>query len=191
MPHSASIEFVDAAGQQQLLQIARAAVTAAAEGRRYSVPATDNPDLLADGAAFITLTSHGRLRGCIGSLEARQPLVNDVADNAIAAATRDPRFPPVTPAEVPGLHIEISVLTPSEAMHFTSQEDLLRQIRPNIDGLVLQEGWRRGTFLPLVWEQLPDKEEFLAHLKQKAGLPAHYWSDTVQVLRYQTQVFEE
>lgn len=191
MPHSASIEFVDKAGQQHLLQIARAAVTAAAEGHRYTVPATDNPALQSEGAAFVTLTSHGRLRGCIGSLEARQPLINDVADNAIAAATRDPRFPPVTPAEVPGLHIEISVLTPPEAMTFTSQQDLLRQIRPGIDGLVLQEGWRRGTFLPLVWEQLPDRQDFLAHLKQKAGLPAHYWSDTVKVFRYQTQLFEE
>ena len=191
MPHSSSIEFVDKEGQAILLQVARAAVVSASEGRRYEIPDVDNKSLLEPGAAFVTLTSHGHLRGCIGSLEARQSLVRDVADNAIAAATRDPRFPPVSPAEVSGLHIEISVLTPPEEMTFSSEGDLLRQIRPGIDGLVFEEGWRRGTFLPLVWQQLPGKEEFLAHLKQKAGLPSHYWSDTVRVFRYQTQVFEE
>lgn len=191
MPHLPHTDSVAEAGQRLLLQVARAAVAAAAEGRRYSPPDVDDASLQAEGAAFVTLTSHGRLRGCIGSLEARQPLINDVADNAIAAATRDPRFPPVAPAEVAGIHIEISVLTPPEEIHFTSQEDLLQQITPFEDGLVLQEGYQRGTFLPLVWEQLPDPYDFLRHLKQKAGLSQGYWSATLRVFRYHTQVFEE
>lgn len=141
------------------------------------------------GASFVTLNIHGQLRGCIGSLEAYQPLVNDIAYNAYAAAFSDPRFPPLTGEELGALDIHISVLTPAVSMTFESEQDLLDQIRPGIDGLVLEDGVHRGTFLPAVWESLPDKINFLRHLKQKAGLPPDYWSDSIQVSRYTTESF--
>lgn len=141
------------------------------------------------GASFVTLNRNGLLRGCIGSLEAHQPLVNDVAYNAFAAAFSDPRFPPLSKDELDGLEFHISVLTPAVAMKFDSEQDLLDQIRPGIDGLVLEDGLNRGTFLPAVWESLPDKTSFLRHLKQKAGLPPDYWSDTIRVSRYTTESF--
>ncbi len=140
-------------------------------------------------ATFVTLTIGGQLRGCIGMLEACRPLAEDVANNAYAAAFEDPRFPPLTKKEFEKLEIHISVLSPPEEMLFSSEEDLLRQIRPGIDGLILQEGFRRGTFLPSVWGELPEKELFWAHLKLKAGLSAAYWADTVRVFRYTTEYF--
>ncbi|MET0026063.1 MAG: AmmeMemoRadiSam system protein A [Candidatus Thiodiazotropha sp.] len=152
----------------------------------------DYPEALrVERACFVTLNRNGLLRGCIGHLEAYQPLVVDVAENAYAAAFRDPRFPPLTEAELHHLDIHISILTPSEPMHFTSEEDLLHQIRPGIDGLILVDGRHRGTFLPSVWESLPDPRDFLLHLKQKAGLPHDYWSDSLEVMRYETESFPE
>ncbi|UHD15218.1 AmmeMemoRadiSam system protein A [Thiocapsa bogorovii] len=150
----------------------------------------DYPDALqAERATFVTLEIHGALRGCIGMLEAIRPLVLDVAHNAFAAAFRDPRFPPLTRAELPRIEIHISVLTPPQTMRFSSEADLLGQIRPGIDGLILEDRGRRGTFLPSVWEQLPDPREFLEHLRYKAGLPGGYWSDTLAVSRYTTESF--
>jgi AmmeMemoRadiSam system protein A len=111
----------------------------------------------------------------------------DVAENAYAAAFRDPRFAPLTRPELDALDLSISILTPAESMTFESQEDLLGQLRPGIDGLILQDGDRRGTFLPSVWESLPEAGRFLAHLKLKAGLPEDHWSDSVQVWRYETE----
>jgi AmmeMemoRadiSam system protein A len=122
-------------------------------------------------------------------LEACRPLAEDVAENACAAAFEDPRFEPLTKKEFEKLEIHISVLSPPEELIFSSKENLLSQIRPGTDGLILQDGFRRGTFLPSVWEELPSKELFLAHLKQKAGLPADYWSDTLRVFRYTTEYF--
>jgi AmmeMemoRadiSam system protein A len=141
------------------------------------------------GACFVTLKLAGQLRGCIGSLEAHQSLVNDVAYNAFAAAFSDPRFPPVSNNELENLEFHISVLTPAVAMDFDSEEDLLKQIQPGIDGLVLEENQHRGTFLPAVWESLPEAESFLRHLKQKAGLPQDYWSESIKVSRYTTESF--
>ncbi len=140
-------------------------------------------------AAFLTLHLDGRLRGCIGSLEARRPLAEDVAGNAFAAAFRDPRFPPVSAAEAPRLELEISVLSPPEAMHFKSEADLLAQLQPGVDGLILSDLGRRGTFLPSVWSQLPEPRDFLVHLKHKAGLPADHWSASLTVERYTTESF--
>jgi AmmeMemoRadiSam system protein A len=141
------------------------------------------------GASFVTLNKGGELRGCIGSLEAHRPLVEDVAHNAYAAAFSDPRFPPLAAQELPELEFHISILTPAEPMSFSSEEDLLAQIRPGIDGLILEDAGRRGTFLPSVWESLPDARSFLQHLKLKAGLPADYWSPTLKVSRYTTESF--
>lgn len=149
------------------------------------------PPLCDPGASFVTLHSGGQLRGCIGSLEAFRPLVSDVAENACAAAFRDPRFVAVTQAELAGLTLDISVLSARQPLIFASQQDLLQQIRPGIDGLILEENGRRGTFLPTVWESLPDPRQFLQHLKLKAGLPPHYWSDAIRVWRYTTECFGE
>lgn len=177
--------------QQLLLGIARNAIS-----RRLGISDKKNSDsetlpgeLMKKRATFVTLTIGGRLRGCIGMLEACRPLAKDVAENAIAAAFEDPRFPPLTKKEFEKLEIHISILSPSEEIKFYSEADLLRQIRPGVDGLILQEGFRRGTFLPSVWEELPKKELFWAHLKLKAGLPANYWSDTLRIFRYTAECF--
>ena len=142
-------------------------------------------------ATFVTLNLRAELRGCIGTLEAHQPLVCDVAHNAHAAAFSDPRFFPVTAQEYPELDIHISILSPATPMVFSSENDLISQLQPGIDGLVLQEGIYKGTFLPSVWESLADARQFLAHLKRKAGLPIDYWSDSLQVYRYTTESFGE
>jgi AmmeMemoRadiSam system protein A len=157
------------------------------DGVGFEIPDT----LMEKRATFVTLTIGGRLRGCIGMLEACRPLAEDVAANACAAAFEDPRFPPLTKKEFEKLEIHISVLSPPEELAFSSEADVLNQIRPGIDGLILQEGFRRGTFLPSVWEELPTKELFWAHLKLKAGLPANYWSKTLRVFRYTTEYFHE
>jgi AmmeMemoRadiSam system protein A len=177
--------------RQILLDLARKAIRHRLEsGTTLEVCAKDfPPELQAERACFITLNRQSNLRGCIGHLEAIKPLVEDVADNAVSAAFRDPRFPELRPDELADLEIHISVLTPSEPVAFDSEADLLQKIRPNIDGLILAEGMRRGTFLPSVWEQLPQPREFLHHLKQKAGLPADYWSDEIEVFRYETECF--
>jgi hypothetical protein len=141
------------------------------------------------GASFVTLQKKGELRGCIGSLEAHRPLVEDVVHNAYAAAFSDPRFPPLSEHELAAVDFHLSILTPAVAMNFNSEADLLRQLRPGIDGLVLEDGIYRGTFLPSVWESLPDAAQFLQHLKLKAGLPTNYWSDTLKVSRYTTESF--
>lgn len=140
-------------------------------------------------ATFVTLDLHGDLRGCIGSLKASLPLAADVAHNAFEAAFGDPRFRPLRPAEFNDLEIHISVLSPLEKMSFKSEDDFLGQLRPGVDGILLQEGFMRGTFLPSVWEQLPKAGDFLKHLKLKAGLPVNYWSDTVTAWRYTTEYF--
>ena len=174
-----------------LLKVARKAINYALQhGKRYPVETERYPKALQElGASFVTLKKGGELRGCIGSLEAVRPLVNDVAYNAHAAAFSDPRFLPVSISEVEDLEFHISVLTPAVPMIFESEADLLRQIRPGIDGLVLEDDSHRGTFLPSVWESLPDAESFLRHLKQKAGLPSDYWSPSIKVSRYTTESF--
>jgi AmmeMemoRadiSam system protein B/AmmeMemoRadiSam system protein A len=147
------------------------------------------PELAAKGAAFVTLQKAGRLRGCIGSIVAHQALIEDISQNAQKAAFHDPRFPSLTLDEINAgnIHIHISVLSPQTPMTFKNEADLLAQIRPHRDGLILQDQGRRGVFLPSVWEQLPDAKTFLNQLKRKAGLPETHWSDTVQVWRYVTE----
>jgi len=142
-------------------------------------------------ACFVTLKLHGSLRGCIGHLEAIQPLVVDVSENAFAAAFRDPRFSPVRQAEVDKLELHISILTPSHPIEFDSEAGLISSLRPGIDGLIMEQGRHRGTFLPAVWESLPDPHSFLTNLKLKAGLPADYWSDDIRMYRYETYSFAD
>lgn len=186
----ASDALLTARDEQALLCLAGDVIKAGVQGRRHAVMAQEYSSALQQqAAAFVTLHQRGRLRGCIGSLEARQALVLDVADNAWAAAFRDPRFAPVSPGDVEALDIHISVLSPPAPLQFSSEADLLMQLRPGIDGLIMEAAGRRGTFLPSVWEQLPRPGEFLQHLKLKAGLPADYWSATLRVSRYTTHSF--
>ncbi len=159
-------------------------------GRPSPVDPQDFPPRLREsGAAFVTLRTHGALRGCIGHLEAIRPLVVDVADNAFAAAFRDPRFEPLQERELTDLELDVSVLTPPEPLQFKDEDDLLRQLRPGVDGLILTDRGARGTFLPAVWDNLPEPHRFLAELKRKAGLPRDHWSGTLEVSRYRTETF--
>ena len=190
---SADTSDLDAGARRTLLELARRSIAnGLREGRALAAHAGDFGDTLqAKRAAFVTLKEGERLRGCIGHLQAVQPLVQDVAENAFAAAFRDPRFPPLQPDEFDGVRIEISVLSPPEPMRFTSEQDLLAQIRPGRDGLILEDGAARGTFLPSVWESLPDPGDFLRHLKLKAGLPPDHWSPQLRMSRYRTESFAE
>lgn len=175
-----------------LLSIARQSIK---HGLQYKQPlkikvqdyATELQQL---GACFVTLKLNGQLRGCIGSLQAQRPLIEDVAQNAFASAFQDPRFGPVSKAEEPELAISISVLTAPELLSFSSEQDLLEQLQPYKDGLILIDAGHKGTFLPIVWESLPDPRQFLQQLKLKAGLPKNHWSNTIQFMRYRTQLIE-
>ena len=144
------------------------------------------------GASFVTLTINGNLRGCIGTLEPYQPLAEDVREHAVAAALSDFRFPPVRPEELPEIHIEVSRLTMPEPLTYASPEDLLTRLRPGTDGVLLRDGSRRATFLPQVWEKIPDPAEFLDHLCQKMGVKSGLWRDgQLQVSIYQVEEFRE
>lgn len=161
-------------------------------GSPLPVDCTDYPpELTVVRATFVTLEKQGALRGCIGGLAAVRPLVEDIAQNAYSAAFKDPRFPPVESAEIDALAIHLSILSRAQAMQFTSQEDLVAQLRPGIDGLILEAGARRATFLPSVWQSLPEPESFLRHLKQKAGLAVDHWSETLKMYRYTTEMIEQ
>jgi AmmeMemoRadiSam system protein A len=140
-------------------------------------------------ATFVTLHKHGQLRGCIGMLEASRPLADDIAHNSYAAALTDHRFPPVTEDELEDLSIHISILNPAELIYCKSEAELLTLLRPNIDGLILDDGMHKATFLPSVWESLPDPADFVHNLKMKAGLNEHYWSTTLRAYRYTTESF--
>ncbi len=144
--------------------------------------------LLEPGACFVTLHLGKHLRGCIGSLQAHQPLIADVALNAFNAAFGDPRFLPITETEFPKISLDISVLSAPKPMQFSSEADLISQLQPGIDGLIISDHGHRGTFLPSVWDQLPDPTTFLNHLKLKAGIPTNYWSNTLTVQRYTTEL---
>jgi len=188
MGHMSLPEIVDQQDGQLLLELAGKSIEhGLLTGRALNVDLETVPDsLLKPGASFVTLSLQGQLRGCIGHLEATQPLVQDVAENASLAAFSDPRFSPLTPGEFKNVEISLSILSAPEPLLFDSEENLLTKIRPGTDGLILKEGTFQGTFLPSVWESLPEPIEFLRHLKHKAGLGADYWSDSLQVIRYTT-----
>jgi len=172
--------------QNLLIQVARESINHGLDhGKALPINASDYPaELLVSRAVFVTLTIQGELRGCIGCMEANESLVVNVAKYAFLAAFRDSRFAQLSRSEFPGLNIHISILSPVEPMKFDSEEDLIGKIRPGIDGLLLQDGNYRGTFLPSVWEDLPDPWNFLKRLKGKAGLPGDHWSNTIQISRY-------
>lgn len=142
-------------------------------------------------AAFVTLTKHGRLRGCVGQIEARLPLYEAVRDATQAAAFNDNRFAPLEPSEVGEVRIELSLLSPIQWLEVHSEDEALAVIRPGVDGVLLRCGGRSGLFLPEMWKQLPDPKVFLALLKRKAGLPSDRWLPETQVGRFTAEVFDE
>lgn len=143
------------------------------------------------GTCFITLMQQGDLRGCIGSLEAHRPLLQDVQANAYAAAFRDPRFSPLTLGELDYTEVEVSLLSPMQPMTFRDEREALAQLRPGVDGVVFEFGAYRSTFLPQVWEQLPECGIFMAHLKRKAGLPPDFWAEEVKLSCYTVSKWKE
>jgi AmmeMemoRadiSam system protein A len=153
-------------------------------------PEQFSPQLREPGACFVTLRRSGHLRGCVGSLEATRPLVADVAYNAFASAFRDSRFRPLTREEAVDLEIHLAILTAPEPLPCETQADLLAELKPGIDGLILQDGPYRATFLPAVWESLEEPERFLAELKRKAGLSPDHWSGSIRFQRYRAQSIE-
>jgi uncharacterized protein len=176
-----------------LLDLARHTIGQALDSDTTPPPSPSSERLREPGASFVTLTTRdGALRGCIGSLVARRPLVEDVHANALAAAFEDPRFSPLKKEELPHVKVEISVLTQPEPLNYSDTQDLVDRLRPHVDGVVIQRGWHRATFLPQVWDQLPMIEEFLSHLCYKAGLPAKAWQEgNLEVSIYRVQKFEE
>jgi len=178
--------------KKRLLAVARKTIEHSLEKRQvYALPKDRVSDkLLEHRASFVTLKINKSLRGCIGSLEATRTLIEDVSHNAHAAAFKDTRFNPMNTSEFKDVDIHIYVLSKPEPMEVSSEVDLLKSIRPHIDGLVLKEQGRRATFLPSVWEQIPDPKEFLVALKQKAGFTENYWSSTICFERYSTELIK-
>ncbi len=176
--------------QQQLLELAKRSIQQGLKtGKPLKINLADYPaELIEPRATFVTLHKNHQLRGCIGVLEAIRPLAEDITENAFSAAFKDPRFPKCEADEFNDLEIHLSLLTPAEPMSFTSEQDLLSQLKSGVDGLIFEDGYRRATFLPSVWESLPKPDQFLRHLKQKAGLAPDYWSDNIQVFRYRTEM---
>ncbi len=169
-----------------LLHVAAASIEhGLGSGRPLPVALADHaPELREDGASFVTLKKGDRLRGCIGSFAARRPLVVDAAENGFAAAFRDPRFRPLTRGELPDVALSISVLSPARPLRFADQADLLAQLRPGRDGLIIEDDHKRALFLPVVWEQIPEPALFLEHLKAKAGMARDHWSPRFQAWRF-------
>jgi AmmeMemoRadiSam system protein A len=180
--------------KQTLIHLARQALEAGVNG--VVLPAVDSSRLTsllqAEGAAFVTLTINGELRGCIGALEPYQPLVDDVREHAAAAGLEDYRFLPVQKSELSKIKIEVSRLTVPKPLDYKGPDDLLDKLRPNVDGVILRDGVRRATFLPQVWEKISDKAAFLANLCYKMGAAPDTWrTKHLDVLIYQVEEFHE
>jgi AmmeMemoRadiSam system protein A len=172
-----------------LLPIARAAI-AAQLGKPY--PADESPAWLREpGASFITLNLNHKLRGCIGSLRAHRPLLDDVKANALAAAFRDPRFKPLSPIEYDNVVVEISLLSALTTVDFRDENTALAQLQPHVHGVIFEYGHHRSTYLPQVWESFADPAMFMATLKQKAGLPPNFWDPAVKLHTYTVAKFSE
>jgi AmmeMemoRadiSam system protein B/AmmeMemoRadiSam system protein A len=187
--HEGGEVSLDGAGKK-LLAIARDAIDAHLQGRTFTIPVSE-AWLLQSAATFVTLTKNGQLRGCIGTLEAGRPLGVDVAANAVSAAIRDPRFPAVTAAEWLECRVEVSLLSRPKPIRFADEADLLAQIKQGEDGLILEGDGKRGTFLPQVWESIPDKKLFLQELLRKAGLSTETRLARCRVSRYRVAKWKE
>ena len=192
MPSTEDARYT-ASERRLLLDTARAAIRHGLDtGRPPMVDlASCTEKLRQPGAAFVTLNRHGALRGCIGSLEPHRPLLEDVAMNAWAAAFQDPRFPQLNDLEFNEVDLHISILGPPQPLEFSDEQDLIAQLRPGIDGLIIRQGDRQATFLPAVWESLPEARDFLQQLKLKAGIAAPLQGETAGAWRYQTESFGE
>lgn len=180
--------------QRILLHLAREAMEHRVKGGGLPPldPSSLLPGLLEEGSSFVTLTIRGQLRGCIGSLEPYQSLAEDVREHAVAAALQDPRFPPVREEELNGIQIEISRLTRPIPLEYKDARDLLSRLCPNVDGVVLRDGFHRATFLPQVWEKISDPAEFLSNLCYKMGADPNLWrSKHLEVLTYRVEEFHE
>lgn len=196
-PQDSAVTVVPDDAGDVLLSAARTAI-AQALAATTSHPATtsdaETPPAwaLEPGATFVTLTENGRLRGCIGSLAARRPLLEGVRANAVAAATQDPRFPPMTPDELPAVAIEVSVLSTPRPLPVSSLSEAYAALRPGVDGVILETGtWHRATFLPKMWQDLPDPAEFLQHLWLKAGLAPGVWHEGTTLQTYTARAWHE
>jgi AmmeMemoRadiSam system protein A len=191
-PHEAGGEYSPEERRTLLVLARRSLVQAAQRADAPEVPHGISAHLRQEKGAFVTLTKGGQLRGCIGDIFPEEPLVVAVITNARNAAIRDPRFSPVTPDELGDIAIEVSVLSVPKPLPFSSPEDLLARLRPNVHGVVLNVGGARATFLPQVWEQLPDKVDFLSHLSAKAGRAPSAWrASGTEVETYTAEAFEE
>lgn len=180
--------------QEVLLRLAREAMERGVKGEE--LPSLDQsslpPNLREAGSSFITLTVHGQLRGCIGSLDPYESLAEDVREHAVAAALNDPRFPPVREDELNGIQIEVSRLTRPVPLEYKDANDLLSKLHPHVDGVILRDAFHRATFLPQVWEKIPEPEEFLNNLCFKMGVRHDLWrSKHLDVLTYQVEEFHE
>lgn len=190
------IEELSFTEKETLLSVAREAILYSTQNKklpRFNLNDYSN-NLIENGASFVTLhTKHNnKLRGCIGSLEAFQPLIQDVQVHAFAAAMEDYRFPPVKFEEVDNIHIEISRLTPPIPITYTNPEELPKLLRPGVDGVIIQDGYKRATFLPQVWQQLPDPELFLSQLCSKMGVNSKLWQTKIlDVSIYEVEEFQE
>lgn len=191
MPESGQPVAVPDDAGSLLLPAARSAIGREL-GVRAELPSERPAWAIMPGASFVTLTEDGRLRGCIGSLEATRALFNDVVINAVAAATQDPRFPPLTKDELDRVSIEVSVLSTPVPLAASNLVDAYSKLRPGVDGVIVELGqWQRATFLPQVWESFPHPEEFLSHLWQKAGIPSGTWHGDITLQTYSVRAWHE
>ena len=176
-----------------LVRLARSVIEAALDsGQKETLPDDVSTAVQETGGCFVTLHKKGALRGCIGTIEPVQSLVKGVEENAINAAFKDPRFSPLNVEELADIDLEVSVLTVPEKLIFKNPRDLKRQLKPGVHGVILSNGWRRSTFLPQVWEQLPDTELFLRHLSEKAGLSGDGWQDPkTEIEVYEASYFSD
>lgn len=179
--------------QEERVLLLRTAKDSISHGLKHHAPPPLHldqfpPSLLEPRSCFVTLHLNKRLRGCIGSLTAIQPLIVDVTVNAFKAAFQDPRFSPLTPTEFEHLELEISVLSPAQVLTVTDEADLLAKLQPGVHGLVLSDQGHRATFLPSVWQQLPNPKDFVIHLKNKAGWTNDYWSNSMKVETYTAEL---
>ncbi len=179
----------DTSREQTLLHLARAAI---AKELGFISDDLPRPAWMEEpGATFVTLTLHGRMRGCIGSLEANRPLIDDVRQNAVAAAFHDPRFAPLTKAEFAEVVIDVALLSTPELISFSSERDALAKLNPGVDGVTLECGSKRASFLPHAWAESPDPQVFLALLKNQAGLADDFWSDDIKLSRFTIRKWRE